>query len=150
MSTVIKSSFLRTPLTLTDENGRTVGVSLRGERTTICGSFNRTGLLDAVQSELGVRLVPDDAIVIDKADLPPVSSGDGTRGATRSFLLWDSDTYDSLMADARALIALAEHRKVHPPVDEAQVKALARLIDVQDPDVIARAILRSGKVTVTL
>jgi hypothetical protein len=76
-----------------------------------------------------VQVVPLDAIVIERADLPKVTDvtveDDGA--------LIDGDLYDLVTVEQHTRSALvhltrAEYLREHPPVDEAQVAALNRLI----------------------
>lgn len=86
-------------------------------------NVTRTDLLAAISSELGV-------VIIDKADLPearpnPRSTGVvGARGFDRAL---NADT-DEIRADAYALLAIADYIEAGPPVDEAQVSALAEIV----------------------
>ena len=80
-----------------------------------------------------VQVVPLDAIVIRRDELPEV---DATRGA-RVNSVGIGWALDYLTADREekarsyglAYLALAEYLREHPPVDEAQVKALKDLRD---------------------
>src|SRR5665647_1147519 len=86
--------------------------------------------LAAVETECGVRIVPTDAIVIDRADVPAVTTRPGY-----SMVVYINGGVYSLDIEARRLalefFALAEYLDAHPPtppVDEADVEALAGLI----------------------
>jgi hypothetical protein len=104
------------------------------------------------------KVVPLDAIVIRREELPAVTKIDGPRlldpdGATISFL---NDTPESLRRLARYHLAGAEYLTAHPPVDEAQVSALTavfyRLPDAPAPDdaaAMARELVARGVRVVT-
>ena len=74
-----------------------------------------------------VQVVPLDAIVIPRDELPEVSRGErmlrlnGTTPVPYT-------TADQHRSDALTHLALAEYLREHPPVDEAQVGALDSLI----------------------
>ena len=82
-----------------------------------------------------VQVVPSDAIVIRRDELPKVTTGSGRlqSGVWAEGRGWD-DAYIASAgrgalatraeAIARKYLAVAEHLREHPPVDEAQVKAL--------------------------
>ena len=87
------------------------------------------------------KVVPADAIVIERSDLPPVtdssSLGVGIEAAPRfkgtqygppHYARKDFDP-DAVWANGLANLALAEYLREHPPVDEAEVKALAAAIE---------------------
>jgi hypothetical protein len=101
--------------------------------------------------------VPADAIVIERGELPEVRES-----ASGSLSIGDADwragSAGAFRHEALRNLALSEYRDAHPPVppvDEADVDALAEVI--RDNGVLresssatlARAILASGKVTVT-
>lgn len=108
--------------------GVDVLVTLNGERTG--ANVPVPEFLAAVQSELNVRLVPADAIVIERSELPAVEVDDelevffstggkyGMRGGSPH----------AHMQHALEHLALAEHLAANPSVDEAQVDALARAL----------------------
>jgi len=80
------------------------------------------------------KTVPADAIVILREELPEVTPRadrnvmcDGIEFSTSHTVI--ADDYREI--GARAL-AVAEYLDAHPPVDEAQVKALAEVIDASD------------------
>lgn len=77
------------------------------------------------------KVVPADALVIERWELPAVTDqGGGTwrfdTGASLS--TWIIKTADDARTEALELLALAEHLDAHPPVDEAQVEALAEAL----------------------
>jgi len=102
--------------------------------------------LAAVETELGVRIVPADAIVIERGDLPVWPK-------RPAFILGvEPMSSDAARTQARALLALAEYLDAHPLVDEAQVEAMTTVLhnialDGSDA-AIARALLATGKVSV--
>ena len=90
-----------------------------------------------------VQVVPLDAIVIRREELPEVKPGESEEslradvGGTEGDGTWiwpDSwrDPAAESWAHALEYLALAVHLRENPPVDEAQVKALAELLD-SDP-----------------
>ena len=119
-------------------------------------NVSHSDLIAAVETECHVRLVPADAIVIDRADLAPVSIVDGRAVADGA-----SDPYSaSLVANpnwawqyALNAIAVSEYLRAHLPVDEADVETLAGLIRQHNHGAftsdVARRLLATGKVTVT-
>ena len=127
---------------------------------------HRADFLAAVETECGVRVVPADAIVIDRAEVPPVTPSGGCSGAGTQYLSAAGHEIEStadaalVRVHALALLALAEYLDAHPPtppVDEADVEALAGLIldpakpyeYVVDPAILARSLLATGRVSVT-
>lgn len=85
-------------------------------------NVSRADFLAAVEAECGVRIVPGDSIVIDRAELPEVfeagesmHTGDGD---------WRSGTAAGHRHEAMRNLAMAEYRYAHPSVDEAQVRAV--------------------------
>lgn len=86
-----------------------------------------------------------DCIIIRRDDLPEVTAN----------VLADSADSAALRRYALETLAVAEHLDAHPPVDPAQVNALADLItsddewEAQSGEAIARRLLATGKVTVT-
>lgn len=69
------------------------------------------------------KVVPVDAIVIERSDLPPVAAG--RKVVSGPFDRSIHDSAESVRRQARHLLAIAEYLDAHPPVDEAQVEALA-------------------------
>jgi hypothetical protein len=159
MSTIKSIVSDRTMQLLADDTGL-VSVGLSDPcafPSTLVALLPRADFLAAVQSELGVRLVPADAIVIERGELPEVRES-----ASGSLSIGDADwragSAGAFRHEALRNLALSEYRDAHPPVppvDEADVDALAEVI--RDNGVLresssatlARAILASGKVTVT-
>ena len=86
---------------------------------------SRADFLAAVEAELGVRIVPADAIVIDRADLPKLLVDTSHRVTTGSTM---TQSAEKAWWFVREYAALAEYLDAHPPVDEEQVKALAGLL----------------------
>lgn len=77
-----------------------------------------------------LKVVPADAIVIERGDLPEVVVDGAERQLVHAGHVERHRTTDP--ADVRAnglmILALAEHLAAHPPVDEAQVSALAEVV----------------------
>jgi len=102
-------------------------------------NVTRADFLAAVATECNVRIVPADAIVIERGELPEVvKHGVKEIAAGGIYRTIDKElsTYTARYAREVGLnlLALADYLDAHPPVDEAQVKALARLIaDHVDP-----------------
>lgn len=106
----------------------------------------RADFLAAVSSELGV-------VIIDKADLPEVAGYNATHDLVGVMALSKSSDPAALRREAFRYLAYAEHLEGHPPVDEAQVSALAALMrDTEnlrnDVDKQARRLIATGKVEV--
>lgn len=124
------------------------GLRLRVGRDVFVQSIHvdRSDFLDAVRSELGV-------LIIDKADLPEVEERSHYLFAGTTEVMGDLSPA-LLREKGLSYLALAEHVEAHPPVDEQQVEALVTLLgehDVyrsQDASIIARTLIRTGKVTV--
>lgn len=111
-----------------------------------------------------LKVVPADAIVIERSDLPPVtdssSLGVGIEAAPRfkgtqygppHYARKDFDP-DAVWANGLANLALAEYLREHPPVDEAEVERLAialreagpRLGGTLDVEEVARRLITKG------
>jgi hypothetical protein len=125
----------------------------------------RATFLAAVASEFEVQVVPLDAIVIERADLPKVEP-ESSVAPLRVPLpdeFWSTDIDGPIRSvgpnspngkpewhRARGLahLALAEYLREHPPVDEAQVAALATVLREAtvrgDFDHYARQLIRAG------
>ena len=80
----------------------------------------RADFLAAVETECGVRIVPADAIVIDRAELPVVTMSISNGVYVRA-------TFDARRR-ALELLAVAEFADAHPSSDEAQVRAVNDLL----------------------
>jgi len=118
--------------------------------------------LAAVEAECGVRIVPADAIVIDRAECPVMTSADGAAALLRAHRgIYRPHTTEEMQATrdyALALLSAVDYLDAHPPtppVDEADVEALAGLIR-HDPQWflrrdqgVARRLLATGRVSVT-
>jgi hypothetical protein len=145
-------------------DGLHIGVN-GNEHTFAAGVIvTRTDFLAAVQSELSVRLVPADSIVIERGELPEVTVDGDSRTLWVDGLAY-SKRFDP--AELRAIgvraLAAADHlaHPPVPPVDEDDVAALAEEIKASDiaryRGVLlmaayretARNPLATGKVTVT-
>ena len=164
MSTEIKS--IATPRTVTIKEFHGTGAVVIESNDPIKGlrtiNVNRVEFLAAVETELGVRLVAADAIVIDRAMIPkvlddgPYPSARSVSGA-RSFILNPNDTHESLTCDIAALVALRNYRTAHPavpPVSDEDVETLAGLLLAEGLRsvgfaTVARRLLATGKVEVT-
>lgn len=131
-------------------------IGVRGETRTAGTSVPRADFLDAIRTEL-------DVIVIQRSELPEVEAS-GRHAwpiETRPPSPYD-DAFNSVGATgpncpngkpewhrgrALAHLALAEHLDAHPPVDEAQVEALAGLmkqLDYMRPETYARELVQRG------
>jgi len=166
VSTAIKSRMGIGSLRL--EGGGLVTVGAETRRTDQEGVFlslNRADFLAAVETECGVRLVPADALVIDRAELPPVTLAGSLPWPTVSANLPVNVTCiqafrpdlraDEAIQMALAWLALAEYLAAHlptPPVGEADVEALAGLMPIVNglpAWAVARRMLATGRVSVT-
>lgn len=110
----------------------------------------RADLLAAISSELGV-------LIIDKADLPAVAGYNATHDMVGVMALSKGSDPAALRREAFRYLAYAEHLERNPPVDEAQVDALAATIAKATgtppyayiaadltPTALARSIIASG------
>src|SRR5690625_3561848 len=103
----------------------------------------RAEFLAAVRDEL-------DVIIIDRADLPPVEEQNDVLQAGHIFLHRKDRPGRDPGEQARAWLALAEHLEHNPPIDEAQVNALARLVAAETNDThipataLARRLIQAG------
>lgn len=87
-----------------------------------------------------VQVVPLDAVVID-GPLPSVEKH-GTQGLDYRVefptgwggIYSDESTPEGAETNARAWLAIAAYLREHPPVDEAQVEALTRILHEPYPD----------------
>jgi len=134
MSTTVKSLSSSKTIDITPhDNGTTMWIDTTDPETAlvICVGVDRADFLAAVAKECGVVIVPADAIVIERGELPDVTpGGDG-------LLILDGGMVKPirrLRADQHRRLALehlsaAAHLDAHPPVDEAQVSALTGAID---------------------
>lgn len=97
--------------------------------------FHRDNFLAAIESELGVRIVPADAIVIERSELPEVRVQGDSVTAGRSSMRITTINGESAASRARRRaideLALAEYAAAHPPIDEAAVTALADLVKAE-------------------
>ena len=100
-----------------------VAIRLFGHHDRLA-NVSRADFLAAVETECGVRCVPADAIVIERAELPEVSARVGYPG----LVYITGGLYSLAITDAhsRALeyLALAEYLDAHPPVPPGQVTKL--------------------------
>jgi len=170
------------PHALEDLNPYWVNLMARHGSQQVTATMPRADFLAAVETECGVRIsetpiplaewelellgrriVPADAIVIDRAELPEVTPSGGCSGAGTQYLSAAgheiADTSDAARVHvyALALLALAEYldaRQPTPPVNEADVEALAGLIEqcgqtCESWESNARRLLATGRVSVT-
>jgi len=107
-----------------------------------------------------LRIVPADAIVIDRVDLPEVKAiRPGTwEFDTGAFLdTWDDKTSEDARREALEMLALAEYLDAHPPtppVGDEDLETLTGILEryrgVDAPSsAIARLLLATGRVSVT-
>ncbi len=164
MSTEIRDeSSTYGPHFLDDLGGGRVNLLARRICHEVTATMSRAEFLAAVETECGVRVVPSDAIVIDRAELPEVEQI-GThhyRVGTESFdPQGNANRYREW---AREFLALAEYLAAPPPVppvSDEDVETLAGLVraevldrqrdsgEFSDWPTIARRLLATGKVTV--
>jgi len=154
MTTIVKS--VKSPnRTMTIEPSRysdsTIFIWMDG--STVGAHIDAADIIKAVEAECDVRLVPSDAIVILRDELPEVTEhvpcGPCVEIPVRGHLKADRAT---AWAEARASVALALYLDAHPPVDEAQVEALTGLLidaDMDHPDgpvpsLVARRLYLAG------
>lgn len=127
------------------------------------GSLRIEDVDAAFREELGLRIVPADAIVIERSDVDAVAVGGSIATLTAGTLTVDTDglSADDARAAAIEWLAIAEHLDAHPPVDEAKVEALAEIVksevltrpketgEFADWQTIARRLLATGRIEVT-
>lgn len=141
---------------------RTLEVLLHLAATRVMTPSSRAAL-----REVGINPDPTDAIVIDRADLPKVREASSLGVGIEAAPLFNGVQYgpphyarrdpnpDAVWANGLALLALAQYLREHPPVDEAQVEAIAdalrradRLgpdtLDAGDPETLARHLYLDG------
>jgi hypothetical protein len=102
------------------------------------GRVRSSGVKEIITGEGGateVQVVPLDAIVIRRDELPEVETHETAHGDT----VWvyggdafdrdaDNRTAEAMRDGALRLLARAEYVREHPPVDEAQVKAIRKAL----------------------
>jgi hypothetical protein len=105
--------------------------------------------------KVGINPDPDDVIVIERGDLPEVQVGDVTvsagRGGAQQFAQHTASPEFWRMTGLNAL-AIERHLRENPPIDEAQVEALAEEIsnaygfgrDQGGPGHVARHLVQQG------
>ena len=132
MSTEIPDRFMTNSSLRVHDWGEVVNVSSSEGATRTVVTVSRAALLSAVEAELKVRLVPADSIVIDRAELPPMTLHPGGMAVVSSIGgIYRVDDWPGARETALALLALAEHLDAHPPkppVDEAMVSAIAAAV----------------------
>ena len=102
------------------------GADARGAESECNATVTRADFLAAVASELNVRIVPADAIVIERRELPEV-----TREYEHGYYAVGDRTYGADFdhrAEALRRLAAAEYIDAHQSIDKAQVVALSNLI----------------------
>jgi len=128
-----------------------IGLTATGNTVTVrainlmagTAKVDRAEFLAAVRDEL-------DVIIIDRADLPPVEEQNDVLQAGHIFLHRKDRPGRDPGEQARAWLALAEHLEHNPPIDEAQVNALARLVAAETNDThipataLARRLIQAG------
>ena len=106
------------------------------------GGYTVTESIAALHPEeyTEVQVVPLDAIVIPRDELPEVRPAtEDQRASARPLVLTrrgdalhryitNDDTVESFRAKAAMYLALAEHLREHPPVDEEQVASLFEVL----------------------
>ena len=137
--------------------GHGLAVTIYNSSGGTVGEFRTADLLDAVRAECHVRLVPDDAIVIERAQWPEIVVNPTFIAAESVHPLYASIGLptQSAPADFRRLgvefIVLAEYLDAHPPIDDEQTKALRSIVSDEMPhisyaeaDAIARRLVEAG------
>ncbi|MDA8440512.1 MAG: hypothetical protein M0Z51_16860 [Propionibacterium sp.] len=95
-------------------------------------AVTRADFLAAVQSELNVRIVPADAIVIEHSELPEATEDGVLNPNGHRCKVVERDTPENLRAWGLTYLALAAQCAARPPVDEAQVQAVVDVL-MDDP-----------------
>lgn len=92
-------------------------------------AVNRADFLRAVETECNV-------LIIDRADLPAVAANEVEHEVHTDFVTVEEDDDPAeLRTLGLSYLALAKHLEANPPVDQAQVEAVGRLLnDVLPPD----------------
>lgn len=106
-----------------------------GENATCRSTTVRlSDLATALAAHFPIKVVPVDAIVIERSELPSVHACDDgpdrvhIGGHDKETWIDEQDTPQAIRAVALRNLALAEYLEAHPLVDEAQVEALAELL----------------------
>lgn len=107
------------------------------------------------------KVVPADAIVIERDDLPEVTAENAPSGRTSCLkvsgvLYVITETPEWYEKRARNYLAVAEYLRANQPVDEAQVEAVTAALyeatqgpdDIDVPDVARRLVARGVRVGV--
>lgn len=100
--------------------------------------------------------IRDQFLVIPRTDLPLVTVH-GHGRITADGLGGEVSGVETASRNALAWLALAEYLDAHPPIDQAQVNALAAALKDHpmfglgrpDADLIARDLIATGRVTIT-
>lgn len=103
------------------------------------------------------KVVPADAIVIERGDLPEVEVHLVDEFYVDGFVFSRNKDVSTLRDELLVRLALIEYLTEHPPIDEAQVKAMAPLVhaaleasggcrDGWDSVDVTRALIRHGVV----
>ena len=152
----IRDVTVRTNKHLLWARGQKVYFQVQDGPTVVNADMSRADFIAAVESEL-------DGIFISRADLPRVRVG--IVGEAISSNGWTRSGAAEARRDALHLLAIAEYLDTHPPIDEAQVEALAADYHPSTDHardgillgqwlcncrVIAHRVLATGRVSVTL
>jgi len=161
MSTEIKS--IATPRTVTIKEFHGTGAVVIESNDPIKGlrtiNVNRVEFLAAVETELGVRLVAADSMVIEHDDWPEVKKTEYVGVYDVGGKPHSNFQPEAARKLALRYFALAEYLDAHPPtppVDKADIEALAQVLtdvgmDSEEgptPHAVARRLLATGKVVV--
>ena len=109
-------------------------------------------LLRAVSEAFDVKVVPDDAIVIEAKRVPAVLHRPDGMYEVGEVVFDGSATAGHYERRAMEHLAIAEHLRANPPVDEAEVQRLTKVlcdVEMDHPDgpvphVIARRLYLAG------
>jgi len=126
MSTEIQDTYRAADhLRLATKNTGEVEMRLVDGAKIAWGEYLPANLIAAVEAECGVRLVPADAVVVLREELPEVEvTSDGKPWAAGRTAL----DAEHARGAARAYLALAAWHAAHPPVDDEQVDRIATVL----------------------
>ena len=130
MSTTIKSltSWVRISVDLTDVG---IETTVPGGRREIIRAIPRADFLAAVAKECGVRIVPADAIVIERGELPEATLSDDGWLMVNGRSQTAHPVNNSAHEIALRYLAIAAWRDANPPkppVDEVQVLLISEAL----------------------
>lgn len=111
-----------------------------------CIDLNRAEFLAAVASELNVRIVPADAIVVERSELPGVDAdgyADGIGWGAKDRTKYPSDYAAKARRSGLAFLAVAEYLDANPPVDDAQVAVVMDTIRAADIERTGQSLMDS-------